>query len=141
MLSMVKQRHCLLNVTVASILCRYLQCTGGLLDSAHILTAAHCVWNIEATSSADRTYVSTLNFYPGMNGGSLSANALGVYTWHSVKVLSEFTDQTVRSFRPPAPSHNHQPSVMNHVLPSLHIHTYKDTRDSYHGRLLVALQQ
>ena len=97
-LAMVTQGHCLLNVTIASILCRYLQCTGGLLDSGHILTAAHCVWNIEATSSADRTYVSTLNFYPGMNGGSLSANALGVYTWHSVKVLSEFTDQTVRSF-------------------------------------------
>ncbi|KAK9854823.1 hypothetical protein WJX84_002553 [Apatococcus fuscideae] len=72
----------------------YLQCTGALLDSAHILTAAHCVWNIEATSSADRTYVSTLNFYPGMNGGSLSSNGLGTYTWHSVKVLSEFTDQT-----------------------------------------------
>ncbi len=75
---------------------RYLQCTGALLDTAHILTAAHCVWNIEATNAADRTYVSTLNFYPGMNGGSLSANSLGTYTWHSVKVLSEFTDQTVR---------------------------------------------
>ena len=79
---------------------RYLQCTGALLDTAHILTAAHCVWNIEATSAADRTYVSTLNFYPGENGGTLSSNSLGVYTWHSVKVLSEFTDQSVS----PSPS-------------------------------------
>ncbi len=74
---------------------RGLECTGTLIGPKHVVTAAHCVFDINDS----RQYVSSLNFAPG----ETSQNNLpfGTAQWSSVRVLSQFTSQ-VRQFASPA---------------------------------------
>ena len=67
--------------------CRGLECTGTLIGPKHVVTAAHCVFDINDS----RQYVSSLNFAPGES----SQNNLpyGTAQWSSVRVLSQFTGQ------------------------------------------------
>ena len=72
-------------------LCRGLECTGTLIGPKHVVTAAHCVFDINDS----RQYVSSLNFAPG----EMSQNSLpfGTAQWSSVRVLSQFTSQVWHS--------------------------------------------
>ena len=67
--------------------CRGLECTGTLIGPKHVVTAAHCVFDINDS----RQYVSSLNFAPGEeNQNDLP---FGTAQWSSVRVLSQFTSQ------------------------------------------------
>ena len=70
---------------------RGLECTGTLIGPKHVVTAAHCVFDINDS----RQYVSSLNFAPG----ETSQNNLpfGTAQWSSVRVLSQFTSQVGHS--------------------------------------------
>ena len=67
--------------------CRGLECTGTLIGPKHVVTAAHCVFDINDS----RQYVSSLNFSPGES--SDSSLPFGTDQWSSVRVLSQFTSQ------------------------------------------------
>lgn len=85
--------------------CRGLECTGTLIGPKHVVTAAHCVFDINDS----RQYVSSLNFAPGES----SQNNLpyGTAQWSSVRVLSQFTGQVCNSCIPTPWSSRHRPPV------------------------------
>ncbi len=66
--------------------CRGLECTGTLIGPKHVVTAAHCVYDINDSHQ----YVASINFAPGQNG---NAEPYGQLEWSSVRVLSQFTSQ------------------------------------------------
>ena len=78
--------------------CRGLECTGTLIGPKHVVTAAHCVFDINDS----RQYVSSLNFSPGES--SDSNLPFGTDQWSSVRVLSQFTSQA-RLLRQPCQAH------------------------------------
>ena len=91
--------------------CRGLECTGTLIGPKHVVTAAHCVFDINDS----RQYVSSLNFAPG----EMSQNSLpfGTAQWSSVRVLSQFTNQVWQL----APLHPVSPRVCPQMLGALYI--------------------
>ncbi|BDA51220.1 probable glutamyl endopeptidase [Coccomyxa sp. Obi] len=72
---------------------RGLECTGTLIGPKHVVTAAHCVYDINDSHQ----YVASINFAPGQNG---NAQPYGQLEWSSVRVLSQFTSQA--SYTPTA---------------------------------------
>ena len=85
---------CLLYSHHAYRACRGLECTGTLIGPKHVVTAAHCVFDINDS----RQYVSSLNFSPGES--SDSSLPFGTDQWSSVRVLSQFTSQASRLCQP-----------------------------------------
>ena len=65
---------------------RGLECTGTLIGPKHVVTAAHCVYDINDSHQ----YVASINFAPGQNG---NRQPFGQLDWSSVRVLSQFTSQ------------------------------------------------
>lgn len=66
--------------------CRGLECTGTLIGPKHVVTAAHCVFDINDSHQ----YVSALNFAAGQNG---NLQPYGQTAWATLRVVDQFTQQ------------------------------------------------
>ncbi|KAK9838458.1 hypothetical protein WJX81_000661 [Elliptochloris bilobata] len=65
---------------------RGLECTGTLIGPKHVVTAAHCVFDINDSHQ----YVSALNFAAGQNG---NLQPFGQAAWATLRVVDQFTQQ------------------------------------------------
>ena len=65
---------------------RGLECTGTLIGPKHVVTAAHCVFDINDSHQ----YVSALNFAPGQNA---NLQPYGQAAWATLRVVDQFTQQ------------------------------------------------
>ncbi|KAK9814047.1 hypothetical protein WJX73_010381 [Symbiochloris irregularis] len=65
---------------------QYLECSGTLIGTRHVVTAGHCVYDINDSHQ----YVDSLDFSPGLNGNNAP---FGTLAWTTVRVLDQFTSQ------------------------------------------------
>ena len=70
----------------ACLICRGLECTGTMIGPKHVVTAAHCVFDINDSHQ----YVSALNFAAGQNG---NLQPYGQTAWATLRVVDQFTQQ------------------------------------------------
>ena len=73
-----------------------LACTGALLSRRHVLTAAHCVFDLKSSSLSKHAFVSSLDFYPARSGNKTplsSSEMQPVVPWRSVRVMEAFVAQ------------------------------------------------